>query len=554
MGAGGINFGRHRIMGYPWHGLVEGGSLALPNGGVISYPQPPGGNWQAGAAALIAHPGAPAVVRTAPELVADAANGRQWLNRAVLGGESQLHGKPLGAGAWIYIDPAGDRWLVNSNLHNGRGTATTAAVTLKRFGVLGGEPLEIARLVVLPDLGQAAPDIGKPLSALEIVLYHTSPTGAGALFMIGLRVPSASAYDLRPLGWLEVIISGPGASCSITVEVRKTRAQTLGSAPRADPAPLIPPGWRLVVLDDVVVDESQGPPVCSGTITTTSTPRLVTVESGGGGAVRVEVCSGAQLIEWDSYLIALWYKPDGSLSELALSQHWTAVYDWPDVTLETVPRVRVDTLSGGGGSCNFSSTQTSEWRLTMGRTASTVTTLVMRYQLDGVLVDSSTLSFTTSTTQTQVLQGDGVNEWSEDFTETCSPGSSLVTNGGFVGVPVIAMSGPLPGFSVSSSLAERLYVGINYLARWVWPDGEGYMTAYPARYSPQLFGWLELKGQLHTGALTPRYRGAVSPSGAAPAGLIELPAISANFYTFLYGSWCPLTGQTARSQSPVCWV
>lgn len=549
-----IKFGRHGVMGCPWHGLVEGGQLALPNGASMSYPQPTGYAWQCGAAALIAHPGAPEVVRDTAAQAADAAAGRQWRNKAVLAGLAQLHGVDIGQGSWIYIDPAGDRWLVSTTLHGATATATTATITLKRFGVLGGAPLEVVHSVTLPDMGQATPDIGKPLSALEISAYHTSPTGSGALFMIGWRYPSATAYDLRPVGWLEVLISGPGAACSITVEVRKTREQTLGSVGIVEQEPQDTGAWMYVALSVAVVDDSQGSPVCSGTITTTSTPSLTFSEVGEAGSQRVEVRQGTQVVEWDGYLIALWYAPGGAISELSLSQHWQAAYNLPSVTAGAATnRVRVDTLSGGPGACDFSSQQTSEWQLNVTRSASVDTTLTMRYHLDGVEMGSTSISTSESTTQAQTLRGDGADSWTTNRALTCTPGGSL-NDGASGSGHALNFTGPASGFDVTGDLVDRLFPGVSYLAGWVWADGIGYMTTYPARYSPQLFGWVELKGQLSTGALEPHYSAAVSPSGGAVVASIELPAISASFYPPLYGSWCPLTGQTARSVNPICWV
>ena len=70
-----INFGRHRIMGCPWHGLVRGSRLTLPNG------QHKDGQWFATTVRgsyRVAVPGVAPIARTAEEAAYDAEQGHQW--------------------------------------------------------------------------------------------------------------------------------------------------------------------------------------------------------------------------------------------------------------------------------------------------------------------------------------------------------------------------------------------------------------------------------------------------------------------------------------------
>ena len=125
------------LRGNPFHGLVKGGQLTLPNGATMPYPQPVGEHWKKGSTELIKHPNAPGITRTPEQQAEDTAAGLEWWDRAILSG-NQLYGKELPG--WIYIDPNGDRWLVTTTLSSAHLSGGVCTVTLARFGVLGGEP------------------------------------------------------------------------------------------------------------------------------------------------------------------------------------------------------------------------------------------------------------------------------------------------------------------------------------------------------------------------------------------------------------------------------
>lgn len=237
------------LFGTPWHGPVQDGTLTLPNESTMTYPQPSdqatrnAGDEEecdyydaavAGTSHLIAIPGLPAVARTTEEAAADAAAGRQWKNRALLsGGRMQLYGHPLTG--WIYVDPAGDRWLVTCPdfwpyphlpVHAGE-SALETTVRLTRFGILplGGD---------LPDpetydyeVSLAAGWVTLPLGTPALHRTVDAITRTGNKAVIGLHV-GAGHPDLH--GALEVTISGAGDDATVALSVLRTFAECHASS------------------------------------------------------------------------------------------------------------------------------------------------------------------------------------------------------------------------------------------------------------------------------------------------------------------------------------
>ena len=223
--------------GCPWHGLVKNSVVHLPNGTQRPYPQPPGQGWRGGCASLIARPDMPAIETPAEQ----AADGMEWRNTATLAGVSSLHGRSLGASAWIYIDPAGDRWRVTTTLSTVNLLTPPSAVTVKldRFGVFGGQPQAYEYSVPLPALGQESPSIGT-VNAIRAVVFDVRAQGEGVIFMVHVNWLTAASgaqpndhFGDMPVGWLELTLAGPGADCSVTLLTLKTTRANIGGC-----------GWR----------------------------------------------------------------------------------------------------------------------------------------------------------------------------------------------------------------------------------------------------------------------------------------------------------------------
>lgn len=95
-------------LGDPWHGLIQGGTVRLPNGATRPATRPGIGNGSV--YALIPHGVTPAATADA----ADVAAGRTWLNYGLLAG-SCLYEQNISANrqSWVYIAPDNSLWRVS---------------------------------------------------------------------------------------------------------------------------------------------------------------------------------------------------------------------------------------------------------------------------------------------------------------------------------------------------------------------------------------------------------------------------------------------------------
>lgn len=231
-----------QIWGHPWHGLVEDGTLTLPNSDTMIYPIPS----SAGEADVLAFqpPGTPPVVRSPEQAAADAAAGRQWLDYALICGRNdrRLYGQSIGGnGTWLYAAPDGSRWRVTLGGVLGNRDLTVplvATVTCIRFGAFGAPEEEHDLPITLADWQQDVP--GKPggdwfiynqgdVTSAKVSVEDVDRTGSRAIMMIGLDFPLQEILR-RSLGFLLVELTGtPGAGGSATLSVLRSRAETLGT-------------------------------------------------------------------------------------------------------------------------------------------------------------------------------------------------------------------------------------------------------------------------------------------------------------------------------------
>lgn len=117
-----------KLLSAPFHGLFKGfttGKLKLGNNAEIDWPGPGGGS-----TVLLRVPGQPAVIRTPDEAAADAADGAEYRNYALLSGGQYGKTAPIAsastdttAATWVYIDPTKARWLIRlkCNVYGGAG-------------------------------------------------------------------------------------------------------------------------------------------------------------------------------------------------------------------------------------------------------------------------------------------------------------------------------------------------------------------------------------------------------------------------------------------------
>lgn len=516
------------VWGCPWHGLVTNGQLALPNGAHMAWPQPTGADrWMHGSTALLAHPAALAIVRTEDELAADAAAGMQWWDRAIIAGGT-LHGRQLPDGAWIYIDPAGDRWLVTTTLGVEHIAGGTCTVMLQRFGVLGGTPLQYSYDVIVPDMGQAEPY--PEVAVGRVSLYHSAPTGGSAVFELATDMgspaiaPAQQYWRWRPVGWVSVTLSGPGPVCEIAVAVHKTRSQTLGVWDQQYPD-MTTERWWLESPGDgsgnrIVREQTPGFPGSSALL-----------------AYQSRVVSGETRESNTGYVVGV-YCAAGARSEITLSESVVISYNEPAAIHEGPTEFEPnDPVSGS-------------WSAARSATA----TLRAEYRVDGVLAAQYEISISEQSTTTGSIAADGSRARSFSAQAEFTPGG------------VFEDSGSSPSWS--GSLGGGFYVDNIFISPapdlasyFIWFDEAGSETMMglcPIRLSAQMFSACRSYYDFDTA----QARAVHMPEAATPAGSATLPEIDTEspmatpwlFTQHAYGSWNPITGEAARSLSPVCWT
>ncbi len=518
------------LRGNPFHGLVKGGQLTLPNAATMPYPQPVGEHWQRGSTALIKHPNAPGITRTPEEQAEDAAAGLQWWDRAILSG-NQLYGKELPG--WIYIDPNGDRWLVTTTLSTAHLNGGTCSVTLSRFGVLGGAPESYTYSVTVPNMGQATPTISGT-TGTRVQRYHSSPTGSAAVFEVAVEFRGSDArwWIWRPVGWVEMTLSGLGSACSAAVIIRKNRAETLGQV-GGETQPAEPDSYYLESLPDGTSRVVRDIPANGNNYSTLASHTAITFVYRG---------------YYSGYVVGMLYSEAGILQELTVNG--TGLTDFNDPPLVHV------------GATSFGVNEPVVGTWTSNR--SSISTLTITYKLDGAAICSYEYSVSEAISES-LVRGVGAG------------GSPQVTRE----VSVSSVFSPGGTFSETASIAaENAVIGGSFWNPWFDFSMPGQPGQVPARIrqSPLWFDENDVQGVIDICAMRQsnqvfgvmvwvlpnsgqNYRVRYDPEVATPSGSASLPALTLdqgnrNYYfdQYAYASHCPVTGQTARDAEPVCYV
>lgn len=512
--------------GCPYHGLVQDGKLLLSNGKTMPHPHKHDGsdNAYVGSTILIKHPLAAAIERSEEEAAEDAKRGWQWWNQAIIGG-GFLHGVRLPMLGWIYIDPAGECWLATVNI-----LGASPALTLKRFGVLSGQALTYSYPLVLPDFGQSTPEVQRPSSAsagLTAKIYHATPTGARAAVELSMDFTGSTfgeneAWRYRPVGWLEVSLSGLGAECKAAVTTLYTRTQTLG-------------------------DASGGP-------LTGSTEYWWTEDTGSGnyslnhGAnppkgwfLYATIMSGTASEGFSGWLVGIHYDSKGE-------RHLTRISAQTTTTYELLPLEHE-------GPDDFKAGESLVGKWTQKGRVSGSHVLTITY--DGNPVASWSLQCTEQTEQSAELleelgssgkyRGKSVGQASYSTGETQAinnqadiPTSNglIVIGGRYASVPGAANE---PG-AIPNSITRRY-------GRW-WRNGTDVdIRLIPQRLSNQVYGGAQVFSDETT--WQPQV---VTPDGSQEAPVLVVPFGYALGGSSIYASWCPVTHAVARSRRPVCYT
>ncbi|SDJ61552.1 hypothetical protein [Pseudomonas indica] len=517
--------------GTAWHGLVKGGVLTLPNAATMPYPQPaPAGDpWLRGSTALLAHPDAPGVTRTPEEAAADEAAGREWWTQAILAG-GNLYGQPLGG--WIYIDPAGERWLVRINLHEIPTIGGTATVTLSRYGAFGRPALVHTYSVDVPNMGQSTPAISGT-SGTFVTLYHSHPTGAAAVYEVSVQFNQVHRqfWRRRPVGWLEVTLAGLGAECEIAVTVLKTREQTLGTPVRS---------WFDLAEDNYY--RASNP---DGTSSITQTQP---VGIDWTLLVRHNIVSGTEEYGFTGYVVGMFYDATGVRHEVTLDELAVTEYSLSAPVVHTGP-----TEFGAGvpvtGTWDCEEAWSSTWTLTVN--------------VDAVPVASYAISISETSSEQYAINGNDPTTLTYAYRSDYTPGSYIEDSGVVTdpGSNVLGSQHAVSLFAADTQAGVATNLGASgALYPWAYtPNTLRLLQVCPYRYANQLFGLCRWERPQAVGDTLQRY--VYHPDVATPTGAVtldelvrEISSTSGTFTEFAYASRCPVTAQLARELEPVCWV
>lgn len=519
-----------KMFGHPWHGLVEDGTLTLPNAATMPYPAPTA----AGEADVLAFvvPGTPAVVRTPAQAAADAAAGRQWLDYALISGRTtrRLYGQPIGGnGSWLYAAPDGSRWL--ATLAGVPGTHDLTApwsttVTFDRFGAFGTPPEQHVLAVTLADWQQTLPvDPAEPyfldgfwgeVTNAKVEMEDVRRDGSAALLCVQMDMNAfawAFITDKEPIkrlliGTIEMTLTGtPGVDAAAALTVRHSRAAMLGTLSWSETPDYVR------YYHAYIGDGSPGT-----TWFWTADPEDPGVDGFSGAQAAVGSRTGAA--SHTGRVMAVGYDAIGQLREITLdiTEQWSSSEPLP-------PDVENPTRVSSG-------TKTVTFTLT-GPAGS--------FSIDGTLSETTQSTWTNftvaNTTISDVTLGPLAATWTAQFADAIPPYTMSPTSLGRL--RAIDQSG---GVFVTGAwpLAQPIALGGSPFEEW---------AVGVRRYSATCLELVAARA-LNSFFVEWHHFGALSIIGAAP-GL-------QSFYAFPVresGSAHPVTGDIARVRDvPVCWV
>ncbi len=519
--------------GCPWHGLIKNGRLQLPNGEEMEFPEPAWQSaWQRGMALKLARPGMPEVETSA----ADAEHGRAWRNWAILAGARSLHAKRLPGDGWIYIDPAGNSWLVSTTLNQSISSGfSTCSVKLQRFGVPGGQPLEYTIEVPMPDIQQSAPVI-EGVSGLSVALFDARPDGSAAIIMLSTQWLDSFGLPLRddycgdaPLGWLEIKLSGAGDEVECEIQVLKSRAQTLGVATDNR----IEETYRNYQFSSRTESED----IDENTRITTTTYELTPNPQPGAEGVALIEAFGSASRSLSGYVLAMWYG-DEDIAELQLTVSETVTAAGDDA-LAITPGLRVQKYVNG----QLTEDDYTEFRASWSGIAESSVSISL--SLNGEVVSSRSVKYEADTTQAmflpkdqQLMKSGTISAVGDGVSET-SYGEVPATFPEVFGQEVVYQA-QLPG-SWRNWLSSIVIARLGIHARSYYCVLRASQAVFGLMRYPQTTGEADIFQPL----VTPQ--GGVTPQlPAARVGGFGLPP--------LYASLEPVSKQLALDSTPICFT
>jgi len=520
--------------GHPWHGLVEGGLMLLPNDTIRAYPQPAaktdviGGVTTPipdthGSTYRLAVPGVLPLERTPTELADDTAAGREWRNEATLSaGRLQLYGKPLDG--WIYVDPAGARWLVrcaqlDETVLYSAAASLALTVTLARFGELGGAAEQYEYTATITDWGI---DGGTAPSTVRLLVDDIRGDGGAAVVMVHQRSFGASnTQDVRRAhSFLELTIAGQGSEALLAIGAARTRSQVIqtSTTPPTPQAHLA--GWHKLAVSEGGSGEWEWVTYVGGfgegdnpsDPFSSRTDGFFTVE--WWSVLRADVWSGTASVDCRR-IVALWYGSDGALIEAVLRYAATYSIDWPmpadgvrDATIAFAWSTSLEVAGVAGATIVGSEDNSTHSELPAGRGEAADVTRAWAYMVDGA-----------------------------------ATGSALSEIGPYGNWDAPSATGLFRFDSPPALLIDLVYE--EGFAPWTVPGDLALV-----RYANHVIG-LRVTRQVSPSNIY-AFHPPATPDGAASGGVyVPSPASFAG----RYGSWCPYTHQAKwRLTAPACYV
>lgn len=550
------------VWGCPWHGLVHGGQLDLPNGEALIMPT--GYAASSGDTYLVKAPWALPIERTTGEQAADTESGRQWWDRAILSGQSQmLHGVDLDG--YIYCDPEGSAWRVTgaARLYY-PDTSTQLTVTISRFGVLGGPVESYQHTIIFPDLGQSTPEIYY-ITQLRFALADTLPGGSRALlsvtadrseldYWVGpggagldshyLRWPSGTrnARWKPAIGWLELSISGAGDAAAVSLSVLKTRADAIGAREIAAPPPTLR-YWSVTstaTIESETFDEQ-------GNLTQRVTrydPSAQISDTSPGGVYALIADDGGDSSVINArrgICLAAWYTAAAAIE-------WVTM----DLEVEQFDAIQAITFTAAPGYSYEPAESGAEVAETWSAEQGYQSWREYRYiiRVGGIERDRAVVRYTVN--GNAWLSKTGSDTWSQGHFRNGSPVPGLEVEGTVLSVP--STHWHYPHYfdpRTDRALRDNLFALIDQPGwgdRPIYGQTDARLLACPHVHSNHVAALIS--SEASSGVITWTFSPAIAPSGSAVSQAITYQSTTSR----LYGSWCPVTGQVARSTSPVCWT
>lgn len=551
--------------GCPWHGLIEGGQLTLPTGELLAMPQPAGLTYEQGNTSLIALPSAPVATRTPEQQEADTLAGMQWFDKAMISG-SQIHGKSIGAGCWIYNDAAGINWLVSTTLQGASGNTTSCTVTLERFGVFGGEAEQYAYTVPVPVPALAAEYAywNLPAASARLHLYSAHPQGQAGMF--ALLGKWEWLEERRPIAWVELTLSGLASAATVALDLVKTAVQAAGAVVHNDQFRDIYDQYQTYSLMNLEVEESTyNSADCSGYIIRTVAAAPVEGYQAGSRLMWYRDTVGSFTIRnaFEGCILGLVYSPTGTKIEITLDADATVMIDAPAPNVTAQDYIFDVEYAPSGSECVGTRRVAQPLLYKISKTTSTVNTgrLVIKVAGAPVITRSARYEYTATRTLTahKRMWDEESQPATDEIAETwlTDPGGSNSRSRNLALPSNQETDLFMPGEGLQVYPYESVRNPGYYSVDWyTGPNIYSYYQEQATRHSNGVYG---IETDMFINYEFPEilaYTGGV----ATPGGLVAVPDTiierqsSAEAYPFLFGSYNPITGEAVRSATPVCWT